>query len=306
MADAAPLIDWFTGARWLGYVATFALIGAATFQLLLLARLVRYHPAAGKDLLRRGRHVAIMGSALLLIAALLKLRAQISTLVDPGEAVPMEMVKALVSGSGWGHGWLWQVGVAGIGLLLILLVRGTLVIPLVAVAVASVAPLTGHATENPWGMTAGLILHGVHQLGGGVWLGTLGLIVLLGYGATGTLESDERHQLIARLVNAYSPMALAGVGTAILAGLIMAYGYVGTIPALWTTDYGRVLLVKTGCLAVTAGIGAYNWRRVRPALGTSAASQRLLRSATLELLIGTLLLVATAVLVALPAPGMGN
>lgn len=86
----------------------------------------------------------------------------------------------------------------------------------------------------------------------------------------------------------------------------MAYGYLGSISALWTSSYGQTLLVKTGLLVLTAGLGAYNWRMVRPALGSSVASQRLLRSATIELIVGTLLLLATAVLVALPAPSMNG
>lgn len=306
MADSAPLIDWFTGARWLGYLATFALIGAATFQVLLRTRLNRYHPAACADLFRLTRRVAISAAILLLLAALLKLRGQLATLVEPGEGISDDMVRALISSSGWGHGWLWQVSVAAIGLLLIVIVGGTRVILPVALMVAAVAPLTGHATEHPWGLTAGLILHGVHQLGGGVWLGTLGLVVLLGYGGTARVATAERHQLIARLVHSYSPLALAGVGTAVLAGLVMAYGYLGSISALWTSSYGQTLLVKTGLLALTAGLGAYNWRMVRPALGSSVASQRLLRSATIELIVGTLLLLATAVLVALPAPSMNG
>jgi putative copper export protein len=57
-------------------------------------------------------------------------------------------------------------------------------------------------------------------------------------------------------------------------------------------------------LALTAGLGAWNWRLVRPTLGEAGASARLLCSATLELIIGTLLLGATAFLVGMEAPGL--
>ena len=43
--------------------------------------------------------------------------------------------------------------------------------------------------------------------------------------------------------------------------------------------------------------GGYNWLRVKPSLGTEAAAFHLVRSATLELVIGFLVLVVTAVLV---------
>jgi len=65
---------------------------------------------------------------------------------------------------------------------------------------------------------------------------------------------------------------------------------------------GRTLLVKIGVLTVVFGTGAYNWLRVRPALGTEAAGSRLRRSAILELAVGAIVLAVTAVLVATPPP----
>ncbi|HEU5050718.1 MAG TPA: CopD family protein, partial [Gemmatimonadales bacterium] len=73
---------------------------------------------------------------------------------------------------------------------------------------------------------------------------------------------------------------------------------------LFATGYGRVLLVKIGLLAGVAALGAWNWRRVRPALGSAPGAGRLRMSATAELVLGTLLLGATAILVALPAPAL--
>jgi putative copper export protein len=302
--DSAPLFDFFTIARWLGYVGTFVLIGAATFRLLIRFKLQRHHPAAGSNLVRLVRRVAITALLILLLAALFKLWGQLATLRDPGEPMTGSMALALIRSEGWGRGWLWQVGIATLCLILVITLGRAWVITLSAIALAAVAPLTGHATENPWGPVAGVVLHTIHQLGGGVWLGTLSVIVLLGYGGTTRLEKDERHLLIARLVNAYSPLALAGVGTAVLAGVILAYTYVGSLSALLSSGYGKTLVVKTALLALTAGLGAYNWKRVRPALGSSIASERLLRSATIELIVGTLLLLATAVLVAMAAPVM--
>ncbi len=305
MADAALLFDPFTFARWMGYLATFVLIGSATFQLLLSFRLNRHHPAACSRLYLLSRRVATGATVFLIIAASLKLRGQLATLVDPGEPVSRDMVRALIRSEGWGRGWIWQTGAGLLGLMLLLIVRRRWITIPIALLVAFTAPLTGHATENHFGALAGVFLHGLHQLGGGVWLGTLSLIVGLGFGGTAHIDREERHRLIARLVQAYSPVALAGVSTAVAAGVILAYGYVGTLGALIGSSYGRTLLIKTGLLGATAALGAYNWKRVRPALGSPVASDRLLRSATIELVVGSLLLAATAVLVALAAPALG-
>ena len=85
-------------------------------------------------------------------------------------------------------------------------------------------------------------------------------------------------------------------------GTVLSVSYVGSWPALWQTTYGWALMIKIGLLGMTALLGAWNWRKLRPRLGTPGSAGRLFRSARLELLVGALLLAATAILVALPAP----
>lgn len=290
-------------ARWIGYLGVMGLVGAATFQGIVHTRVAPSHPGATGQMLGRVRAAAFMAAFFMILALVLKLLGQLGSFVEPGEAMTRELFD-LVLDSGWGHSWQIQAAVAGVTLLLVLLVRTTWALIPLALAAVITAPLTGHAIENPWGLPVGLALHALHQFGGGVWIGTLVLVLAAGYGGTRSLPEVERHPLIATLVHAYSPVALAGVGTAVLAGLILALGYVASISALWTTSYGRMLILKTLFMAVTAGIGAYNWRRVRPRLGEKTSSDRLYRSATLELIVGGLLLGATAVLVALPAPAL--
>jgi putative copper export protein len=106
------------------------------------------------------------------------------------------------------------------------------------------------------------------------------------------------------MVHAFSPIALTGAATTVLAGLTLAFRYLGgSVPALWTTGYGRTLLVKLAVLAAVVGFGAYNWRIQGPRLGTPAASTRIRRSSLLELTLGTILLAVTALLVSMPLPG---
>jgi putative copper export protein len=104
------------------------------------------------------------------------------------------------------------------------------------------------------------------------------------------------------MVGAFSPVALVGAGLAIGAGSLMAYAYVGDLASLRSTRYGLTLLVKVSLLALTMALGAWNWRRVKPRLGTGSATRELRRSATLELCVALVLLGVTAVLVALSAP----
>jgi putative copper export protein len=85
--------------------------------------------------------------------------------------------------------------------------------------------------------------------------------------------------------------------------VISAWLHLGHIAALWTSPYGRTLLLKVGIFSAVAVVGAYNFLRVRPALGARPGAERLRRSGTIELLLALAVLVVTAVLVAVPPPG---
>ena len=103
-------------------------------------------------------------------------------------------------------------------------------------------------------------------------------------------------------MNAFSPAALAFGALAGATGIFMAWTHVGSIGALTGTDYGKVLMIKVALLSLTGATGAYNWLRVRPALGDHSGARRLRASAAVELGIATIVLAVTAVLVALPLP----
>ncbi len=147
-----------------------------------------------------------------------------------------------------------------------------------------------------------ILADGLHVLGAGGWLGTLLAILLAGIPTAWQAGPSQRGAAVAELVNAFSPVALACAGLAAVTGLFAAWVHLGTLPALWQSTYGRTLLVKLAVLSVVAATGAYNWRRVRPALGGDPATARLRRSASLELAVAAAVIAITAVLVATPPP----
>lgn len=85
-------------------------------------------------------------------------------------------------------------------------------------------------------------------------------------------------------------------------GVTTALMHLHPFASLWSTPYGYALLVKLCLVAVVFALGAWNWRRQRPRLGSEEAAGRLRRSAAMELGVATLVLVVTSVLVSLPAP----
>jgi copper transport protein len=80
-------------------------------------------------------------------------------------------------------------------------------------------------------------------------------------------------------------------------GVVQAVVQVGSIPALWETDYGRLLSTKVAILAVTLGVAAYARRLVNRAQVPAAGATRLRRTVGIEVAATAVVLGISAVLV---------
>jgi copper transport protein len=139
-------------------------------------------------------------------------------------------------------------------------------------------------------------------IGAGAWIGSLLVLVLAGVPAALALSAGERGSAVALLVNRFSPVALGAATVLVASGAVSAWAHLGSVAALLGTPYGRTLVVKLALVALVAALGAFHWRRARPALGTEDGARRLRRSAAAELAIAALVLLVTAILVATPPP----
>lgn len=301
-------------ARWAGYLGALLVIGSVVFRLGVLRSWLRAHPddaPVATLLASRAAPLGLLGGALLLASAALRLWFQLRTFVEPGEPVTAEIMALMVNETPWGRGWIAQLGaaIAATGGFLVAILRpriGWIAAGIAATVVAASAPMTGHAVTEVAGRT-GLLFNGLHVLGGGAWLGTLAVVLAAGLGPLARLGPDQRGLLTARLIHAFSPVALVGAALTVSAGAVLSWRYLGTtmgerLGALTGTAWGWALLAKLGALAVVAALGAWNWRVVRPALGSGPAADRIQRSARAEIIFGLILLAVTAMLVALPMP----
>lgn len=289
-------------ARWLGYSAAFLIIGAAAFRSIVLPRAARSGgdpaPAA-----RRAVTIARLASVLLAVALLGRLYFQARSLIDPEEPVTRDILQAILQGQ-WGKGWLAQAAATLAALIGWRLVGRTAASPvdtavanLAAVLLVLTMPLTGHAVGLPAAGRLGYPMTALHVGTAAVWLGTLAVMVMVALGR----RSDPAPVTTSALIGAFSPVALVTGLTAIVAGVIVTWRYVGGLDALVGTDYGRVLLLKIGLLTIIALLGAYNWRVVLPRLQRDGNTP-IRPSASLEVGVGVLLLAATALLVSFGAP----
>jgi putative copper export protein len=144
----------------------------------------------------------------------------------------------------------------------------------------------------------------IHRLSGGLWIGTLFIMLMAGF--TTIMRSDlppiRRGALAASMVHRFSPLALSAFALLAFTGVVTAWKHLKRLDALWTTAYGWTLIAKLCVVLVVVGLGAWNWRRQRPLLGTESAAGVLRRSATAEVVAATIVLVITSVLVSLPSP----
>jgi putative copper export protein len=170
--------------------------------------------------------------------------------------------------------------------------------PLALVGVV-LAPLTG-MVSGKWSR----LVNPVHRVAAGLWLGTLFVLVAVGLRIVldQTRTRERRGEIAAELVNGFSPLALTCGMIVVLSGLTTAWLHLNPLSSLWSTPYGYALIVKLCIVAVVFALGAWNWKRVRPTLGSEDAAHAVRRSSRGELTAATLVLVASAILVSLPSP----
>ncbi len=120
--------------------------------------------------------------------------------------------------------------------------------------------LWGHNTEAPYRWLA-LVSDIVHVTAAAVWLGGLvGLTMVLFRRAPHPVRST------AMILSRFSTAAAVSVIALVLAGGAMTWIETGSVKALFTTTYGRLVLVK---MAITLGVvvmAAYNRFRLVPAI----------------------------------------
>lgn len=294
--------------RWLQFAALVVLLGAFAFHYLVLGFLRRkQHPDSPMLAVARKRAAKVTqwaAVALVLLAAV-RLVAQSLAMHGGADVMNLRMMGPMIRDTTWGVGWLLQlfgsvVVVAGLGLAARNSRRGWAIAAAGALALAFSPGLSGHAASTPGLSGVAVFADALHVIGASGWLGSLLLVVIVGLPAALQLEKDQRGPAVADLFNSFSPTALLFAGVTATTGVFAAWLHLGSVPDLWQTDYGRTLLIKLAILSVVAGTGAYNWLRVKPALGRLEGAARIRRSATIELTVGVLVLAVTAFLVATP------
>ena len=203
----------------------------------------------------------------------------------------------------------WSAGINGnliaVGFAVIFLISFAVAIKRVrgawiVAAIVGVIYALQDITSGKW--TA--LVNPLHEVAASLWIGTLFVMVVAGLPAIlrSDLPSDDRGSLVADMVSTFSPVAIGASLLLVVTGITTAWRHLKFVAALWTTSYGYALDIKLVFVATVVALGAWNWRRMRPKLGTEEAGRMIHRSAMRELFFAAIVLTITGVLVSLPSP----
>lgn len=168
-----------------------------------------------------------------------------------------------------------------------------------ALALLPVPSLAGHAFDRgqwprPLNVTADIL----HVGAAAVWIGGL-LALAIGLPRAGRrLSPEERSRFGAALVPRLSAIALVSVLVIAATGLIRALSELSAVSQLWSSGYGRAIVIKTSLFAAVVLLGWVNRSRLVPALRLGA----LRRNVAVEVVLLAGVVIAVAFLTDL-APG---
>ena len=134
----------------------------------------------------------------------------------------------------------------------------------------------------------------LHHLGTATWIGAMPFLLI-------SLARADTVAQARSMARRYSQMALLSVAVLVLAGIYLAWFYVGAWNALYGTSYGLLLLAKIYLLLVMLLMGSGNWMMVRR-LDTDPQPllARLRRFAEVEVGLGFTVILAAASMSAQP------
>lgn len=283
------------------YAGAAVLFGSAAFHL--------YAPVAylSPELARRARGLLAAAAALLALASLLAIAAQsvfFAGSIDSGLA--RESLGAVAFQMDLGKAALVRAAVALAALAVLLVMAPGRAAWAIAVMLGGAATVSlawmGHAGAGEG--TSGRVLLAsdvLHLLAAAGWLGALAGFVQLLFVKP---ETAELARALHAALHRFATVGLVLVAILVVTGIVNTLSIVGLegIATIWTSVYGRLLLLKLALFVVMLGLAAVNRFRLTPALAGEQGNIRsaegalggLRRSVVLETLAGAAVLALVA------------
>lgn len=165
----------------------------------------------------------------------------------------------------FGQVWLLRLAILAVAVPLLLVLfprapdaRGVRALPawwlpiaaVTAVALSATPGLAGHAVSGDW-VNVAVVADALHVLAMAVWLG--GLVLL----AAVSLRARDLGEL-RKVVPRFSRIAIGCVAVLVATGAFQTWRQVGSLEALRSTDFGRILAVKLVLFAAIVVLAAFS------------------------------------------------
>lgn len=291
------------------YLGIVALLGGVVFRSLVLGRCARDGaPRVWIDSVAKETSLFVsLPLGLLVATAFFRLWNQTGTFFPDDVAGNLLTV---ATGTPWAAGWWMHLVCVVLVTWGVLLRRegriapsGWKVITVGALLLPVVPVLSGHGwSDGPRAVSA--VATYLHVVAAGGWMGGLGCLLWVntripshsGQGDPAPTDTPG----FAELVAYFSRVAQVAVAVLLVTGALKIWTHIDAASQLWTTPWGRTLLVKSGIVAGVMALGLYNWRVIRPRLERGEGGGSPTRAAVVELLLGVAAVVATSFLVTQP------
>ena len=284
--------------------ASILIAGIFTFDLVMLGLT---GPSESDDLHEIGRRLFRL-AVWSLIAALLSAVIWFWLEVASMSGLP---VKNTLSASGWGtvlletqFGRVWQLRLGLIATAFVLVASALAkvkarraliaILWLISIVLLVSLALISHAaaaTRQPFGVLGDMI----HLCAAGLWIG--GLVPLAIFLAR-VRASFSLGEMLPAVLRRFSTLSLCCVSVLVASGISNSWLLVGSVYALFTTDYGRLLLVKLTSFAILVGFGARNRFLIKAKVQKTGSDPDLLAQLRRNVLCEAYLGVAVVVIVA--------
>lgn len=270
-------------SKFIIYLTSLMSVGLLLFRLAL--------PRAGDEISGALRPLAVAAVLTAMITSIFRVLVQAGRLMDDGIAGMLDPEIIAISLEGpLGHSTYLRL--VGLVLLLIAILSRPLRAPATLFGVIMVAgsfALTGHATRDPQWLLGGLITF--HLLAVSYWFGALPPLYRLAHPTRDAAHAAEIADKFGKQASIIVPMLIA-------AGVTFSWFILGGPEKLFGTNYGMVLLLKLGVVAIILLFATLNKLRLVPDLAQSkpGAAVRFRRSLRWEALVFLAVFAITAIL----------
>ena len=246
--------------RWAAFAAMATVVGGLALDLLILPRDARTVDAARRALKR----LLLVSVIVLALTSAVELVARAQTMAGGGLASAIQAVPSVLSHTHFGGIWIARFVALALALLIALVpLHLPRMVPLIPVlVVTATTSLTSHAAD--WGdITMSAAVDWLHVLSVSVWTGGLLCLTRCLLGAA----RDWPPSIFTLVARRFSRLAGICLLVVVLTGSGNAWSQLGSVSALWTTFYGRVLAAKLLVFLALACLGAVSRYTIVARLG---------------------------------------